>query len=260
MKTIDLKKVFRTILLVLCLQSCVSKKDIIYLQDSSFFKEDSILYDQVLIQPDDILSIVVSASVPETTIPYNKQSSTQAINVNLEVLKIQGYLVSNYGTIDFPILGRMNAAGKSMNEMKIFIEEELKSGGHITDPVVSIRMLNAKFTVLGEVKLPGTYTYTEENISLLQALGYAGDLTINGKRNNVKVIRERNGKRSIEEIDLTSADWFKSPYYFVKPNDVIVVSPNTAKVKSAGIIGNASTVLTIASLILSSVILITNIK
>ena len=133
-----------------------------------------------------------------------------------------------------------------------------KSKGFLKNPVVVCRLLNAKFTVLGEVKSPGTYTFFENNLTLLQALGLAGDLTINGIRKKVTIIRTENGVQTYGTIDLTKSDWFKSPFYFVKPNDVIIVDPNTAKVKSAGIINNPGNFISILSVILTSIILIRN--
>ena len=111
-------------------------------------------------------------------------------------------------------------------------------------------------TILGEVKKPGTYTFTEKNITLLQALGLAGDLTIDGNRKNIIVIRESNGERTTTKLDLTSASWLNSPYQNIQPNDVIIVNPNSKKITSAGLIGNISTVLSIASILLSTIILI----
>ena len=117
-------------------------------------------------------------------------------------------------------------------------------------------MLNAKVTILGEVRSPGTYNFTEQNITLMQALGYAGDLTINGKREDVLITREINGVRQVTHIDLTTSDFMSSPYYFIKPNDVIVINPNNPKVKSAGFIGNFGNVATVISLALSITILL----
>lgn len=116
--------------------------------------------------------------------------------------------------------------------------------------------MNAKVTILGEVNSPGTYTFVEKNISLLQALGLAGDLTIDGNRKDIIFIREFNGKRTTKNIDLTSAEWLDSPYQNIQPNDVIIVNPNSKKVKSAWLIGNISTALSIASILLSTIILI----
>ncbi|WP_203296453.1 polysaccharide biosynthesis/export family protein [Luteirhabdus pelagi] len=239
------------------LQSCASKKDILYFQDADSYSKEAIDYENSKVQPNDILNISVSALVPETAIPYNMQLPGNNVNMDLDVLKLQGYLVSTKGKIVFPVLGRMDVAGLTTEEIEQMLELKLEEGGHLNEPTVSVRLLNAKVTVLGEVKMPGTYTFTEQNITLPQALGYAGDLTINGEREDILLIRDEQGTRKIMHVDLTETDWFDSDRYYVQPNDVIIVNPNDAKVKSAGFIGNAGTVLTLASLVLTSIVLIT---
>ena len=123
-----------------------------------------------------------------------------------------------------------------------------------------MRLVNAKVTILGEVNSPGTYNFTEQNITLLQALGYAGDLTINGKREDILVMREEDGVRQITHIDLTTSEWLNGPYNFVKPNDVIVVNPNNPKVKSSGFVGNVGTLISVISIVFSTIVIITNVK
>lgn len=251
-----------SLLLVVALQSCTSKKDILYFQDADRYYGDNTgsapNFGNTKIQPNDILSIFVSAAVVEAAEPFNRQLPGQNGVLSLELLKLQGYLVSDQGTIIFPELGRMTVQNLTTEKIESLIEKELENRGLLKDPVVSVRLLNAKVTVLGEVRSPGTYSFTEANITLPQALGYAGDLTINGERNDVLLIREEDGRRRITHVDLTSTDWFNNSEFFIRPNDLIVVNPNGAKVKSAGFIGNAGTILTIASLILTSVVLITN--
>ena len=176
---------------------------------------------------------------------------------NIEVLKLQGYLVGTDGSIVLPILGKIEVVNKSIASLEQELISILEDGQHLVSPSVSVRLLNAKVTVLGEVGRPGTYTFTEQFISLPQALGYAGDLSINGKRTDILLIREQQGERRISQIDLTTTNWMNNPEYRIMPNDVIVVNPNNAKVKSAGIIGNASTVVSIVSVLLSITILLT---
>ena len=147
-------------------------------------------------------------------------------------------------------------AGKTTETLKNDIQEKLEIEGHLIDPIVSVRLLNAKLTVLGEVNAPGVYTFTENNISFLQAIGLAGDLTIDGNRKDIVLIRESDGQRTTTKLDLTSASFLSSPYQNIQPNDVIIVNPNTKKVRSAGLVGNISTVLSIASILLSTIILI----
>ena len=146
---------------------------------------------------------------------------------------------------------------KTTQDLENDIKKLLVDGGYLISPNVTVRLLNAKVTILGEVQMPGTFSFTENNISLLQALGLAGDLTINGSREDVLVLRRIDGVQTTARINLTSASFLNGPYQMVKPNDVIVVNPNTAKLKTAGYVGNISAILGITSLLLSSIILLT---
>lgn len=253
------KKYILIAVMALLLASCATRREILYLQDADFYNTESIKYETSKIQPNDILNILVTAIVPETTLPYNNQVAANTTTMSLDLLKLQGYLVSTEGEITFPVLGKIMVRGMSTSEIEKDIENRLSSGGHLKDATVSVRLLNAKVTVLGEVKNPGTYDFTEQNITLPQALGYAGDLTIYGERRDVLLITEENGLRRVIHIDLTNGDFMDNGHYYLRPNDFIVVNPNTRKVKSAGVIGDAGTVLTIFSIVLSTVILLTTI-
>lgn len=238
--------------------SCSSKKDIVYFQNADQFDQVDFTTLTAAIQPNDILSITVDALVPESVVPYNKRQNNNAMVANnLEVLKLQGYLVDAKGHIDFHVLGAVQVAGKTPGEIEKILERQLSEGGHLMGPEVTVRILNAKFTVLGEVNRPGTYGFTEQFISVPQALGFAGDLTINGKREDILLLRQVDGTQRVYHLDLTRADWLNDPVYSIRQNDVIVVTPNEARVKSAGLVGNSGTVLTIVSLILSSLVLLT---
>ncbi len=168
----------------------------------------------------------------ESTLPFkfDKALGLQTQNTQVSLLKLQGYLVAKDGSITYPQLG------------KIY--------------VVDVRLVNNKFTVLSEVKAPGTYTLDEEIITLPQALGMAGDLTINGKRENVLIIRQGEKAMETKHIDLTQSDWMHSKFYYLKPNDVVYVTPNNSKVRSAGLIGNVGALLCLASILLSTAIVI----
>jgi polysaccharide biosynthesis/export protein len=242
---------------LLLMQSCISKKEILYLQDIDSNPAMEVISKTTTLQPNDILKIEVGALMPEAALPYNKISvnNMQAAN-NLEVMKLEGYLVSQDKTINFPVLGELSVANKSTADLEIDIKNRLESGGYLLNPSVTVRLLNAKVTILGEVKQPGTFTFTENNISLLQALGLAGDLTINGDRKDVILIREADGKRSTSHLNLTESAWLNGPYQNIQPNDVLVVNPNAAKVKSAAFFGSASSFVAIASLLISTVVLI----
>ena len=132
----------------------------------------------------------------------------------------------------------------------------LDDNGYLKDANVNVRVINSKVTVLGEVRNPGTYSFEEQNISLNQAIGYAGDLTINGIRKDVLLIRENNGTRTYIKLDLTSSNWFTSPYYYVKQNDVIIVNPNGAKIMTSGYLANVGNVLGIMSFALTLFIIL----
>ena len=227
------------------------------MQDLDAYSPMELSHNNNTLQIDDILNITVGALMPEAALPYNKVSPTMTVANSLDLIKLEGYLVSQDKTINFPVLGTISVAGKTTITLEKELKEQLEAGGYLIDPIVTVRLLNAKVTLLGEVKMPGTFTFTENNMSFLQALGLAGDLTINGNREDVILIRNVDGIQTASHINLTSANWLSGPFQNIKPNDVIVVNPNMAKVKSAGYIGNASVVLAMASIILSSIILLT---
>ena len=244
------------IVFLLSLCSCVSKKELLYLQDIQALNNSKVISSQNILQENDILKIDVTSLEMSASIPYNKTIATNNFGNSLEIIQLNGYLVSKNKTINFPILGEISVVGKTTQDLEQYLKELLESEGHLINPRVTVRLLNSKLTILGEVRNPGTYTFTEKNISFLQALGLAGDLTIDGNRKDVIVIRESNGQRTTANLDLTNASFLTSPYQNIQPNDVIIVNPSSKKVTSAGLIGNISTVLSIASVILSSVILI----
>jgi len=247
--------------LLLLLQSCVSKKEILYLQDIDSNPAHEVISNTTTLQPNDILKIDVGALMPEAALPFNKTSLPGIQTANsLEMIKLDGYLVASNKTINFPVLGELSVEGKSTTDLEVDIKNRLELGGYLLNPSVTVRLLNAKFTILGEVKNPGTFTFTENNMSVLQALGLAGDLTINGDRKDVILIREADGERTSTHLNLTQTAWLNGPYQNIQPNDVLVVNPNGAKVKSAAFFGNASSFVAIASLLISTAVLINNIN
>ena len=245
-----------TILFLLFICSCVSKKELLYLQDIQALNNSKVISSKNILQENDILKIDVTSLELNASLPYNKSFSQGFTQNSFQILQLNGYLVSTNKTINFPILGEISVADKTTQDLEKYLKNLLEVGGHLINPSVTVRLLNSKVTILGEVRNPGTFTFTEKNISLLQALGLAGDLTIDGNRKNIIVIRESNGQRTSTNIDLTSANWLGSLYQNIQPNDVIIVNPNSKKIKSAGLVGNISTVLSIASILLSTIILI----
>ena len=243
--------------IITLLQSCVSKKEMLYMQDVASYNNTDVTYNNYTLQVDDILKISVGALMPKAALPYNNVTAGNMVVNNIDLMKLDGYLVAQNFTINFPVLGVLSVKEKTTQDLENDIKQLLVDGGYLINPNVTVRLLNAKVTILGEVRQPGTFSFTENNISLLQALGLAGDLTINGNREDVVVLRRIDGLQTTERINLTSANFLSGPYQMVKPNDVIVVNPNNAKLKTAGYVGNVSTILGITSLLLSSIILLT---
>jgi len=237
--------------------SCASKKEIIMFNDIKEGTESSVTYSLPKIQVNDILDVKITTLNSESALPYNSATSQGASATSIELLKLQGHLVSAEGKITMPILGEINVSGKSTSDLEKHITSILVNNGHLKDPSVSVRILNAKVTILGEVNSPGTYTYSEQSITLPQAIGYAGDVTIAANRKEVWLIREEEGKRKSHKLDFTKSDWFNSPYYNIKQNDIVYVYPNNVKVKSAGFIGNVSSVLSVFSILLTTFVLLT---
>jgi polysaccharide export outer membrane protein len=245
---------------LLFLQSCTTKKDLLYFQTG---KKNAIDDNRILdqkIETNDILSIKILSLDIESSRIYNMELlSGNANNAGgPEIIKLNGYLVNDEGFITLPVLGQLKVNDKTTRELEQFLSKKLMADGHLKEPTVTVRLVNSKLTVLGEVRVPGTFTFYEKNLTLLQAIGMAGDLTINGERKDVLLIRYENNTKTINHIDLTSTDWMSSNLFYVKQNDVIIVNPNNAKIKSAGIIGNAGTLISVFTLLLTGFLLIKN--
>jgi len=241
-----IEKFYLFFLILLVLNSCSTKKDILYFNTVTSGQQDKVVFSAGKIQPNDILNIIISSSSLELAVAYNLNQTPT----------FTGYLVTTEGTVTLPVLGKIKAQELTLSDLENLLVKKLKDENHLSNPIVTVRLMNAKFTVLGEINKPGTYTFSEESISILQALGYAGDLTINGVRNDILIIREENNIKTYAKIDLTSKEWFSSPYYYIKPNDVIYVNPNGAKVKSAGYVGSLGNFLAILSIGVSTVLTI----
>ena len=251
------KKISSAFIIIGLLQSCVSKKQMLYLQDLDTVSGQEVTYNNHTLQVDDILKISVGALIPEAAIPYNNVTGGSVVANSKDVMMLDGYLVSQRMTINFPVLGELSVKGKTTQDLENDIKKLLVDGGYLINPNVTARLLNAKVTILGEVQKPGTFSFTENNISLLQALGLAGDLTINGSREDVVVLRRIDGVQTTTRINLTSASFLKGPYQMVKPNDVIVVNPNSARISSAGYIGSIPILLGVITSSLTIILLFT---
>ena len=235
-----------TILAIACMfTSCASTKHVAYFQNISDGVQDTVETIQntasnPVIQPDDILLINVSGENPSAALPFNQgatsynaptyigaTATTETVYGRAADTRL-GYLVATDGTINFPVLGSLNLKDKTLAQAQDTIQHLLEP--YLKGPLVNIRFLNYKVTILGEVAHPGTYTIPNQQINLLQALGLAGDMTIFGKRVNVLVIREKDGKRAYGRINMNnSEDLFESPFYNLQQNDVVYVQPRKSK-------------------------------
>ncbi len=227
---------------LLCLSclftSCVSTKNAVYfndVRDTVLLPSDSSFDPRI--QKNDILQINVSSLNPEDVIIYNVSNMTSAsgaggANAGAGAM-LGGFLVDEQGYIQYPILGAVKVTGLTKKALTVYLHDQLIERKLLVDPVVSIRFLNYRVTILGEVNKPTVVNVTNEKISVLEALGMAGDITVFGKRNNVLLIREIDGQRIIRRIDLNDKGILNSPYYFLQPNDILYVEPNKSKVATA---------------------------
>lgn len=223
-----------SILVLAMVSSCASRKDFAYFQDKPL--TDGYLDstpEQLIYKPDDILTINVSAADPVAAQPFNLLVASDNNDVTSATGRqaIQTYLIDFYGNIEFPVLGTLHIAGMTRIELTNMLKEKISE--YAKDPIVNIRLVNFTVTVIGEVSRPGTFTIQDERITLPEALGLANDLTIFGKRKDVLLIREVDGKKKFAKIDLTSVNAVSSPIYYLQQNDVIVVEPNKARIRSA---------------------------
>ena len=250
--------------LPLLLAACTSYKNVPYLQNPEAVNdlEGTLpLYD-AKIMPKDLLTIVVSCTSPELVAPFNLTVATQnnaALSYTTTQPVLQQYLVDNDGNINFPVLGELHVGGLTKKATEQMIVEKLKP--YITEtPIVTVRMVNYKISVIGEVARPGTFTISNEKVNILEALAMAGDMTVYGLRDDVKLIRENaNGKQEIIPLDLNKAETILSPYYYLQQNDIIYVTPNKAKARNSDIGTSTSLWFSATSILVSIASLLFNI-
>lgn len=256
--TINIKMPIMAILILVCITSCASRKDLVYFQDQPLSGSNKIdINTDLVYNANDLLVINVSALEPEAARPFN----LQAVAYNAEVveaqgtLKMQTYLIDSRGEIEYPVLGTLKIGGLTRTQATDYLKERLSE--YIKNPIVNIRLANFRITVIGEVNRPGTFTIQDERISIIEALGLAGDLTIYGRRDNIFLIRDINGEKRFSKLDLTSINIVNSPVYYLAQNDIIAVEPNKSKVRSstfnpntAVLISAISTLATIAAILI----------
>ncbi|MFV8224358.1 polysaccharide biosynthesis/export family protein [Christiangramia aquimixticola] len=253
-----IKKLYFVLLLVsVC--SCSTKKDVVYFYEGrENIEASSILNYEPKIEKDDILRINVSSSSINEEIVKPFQMKQQGQNngggSSRSSALINGYLVNPNGSIKFPVLGEVAVSGLTRIEVEKKLEQMMTV--YIKDPIVDVRILNFSITVLGEVRSPGRVQVDEGNISLPELLAMAGDITYNGKRENITIIREENGIRKIGYIDMTKSNLFDSPFYYLKQNDIVYVQPTYRTVKSAGFFSSYQGIISVGTTIVSLYLLI----
>lgn len=228
-----MKKILLMAMLALALASCNTSKKIVYFQDIQVNRPEAITEARdITVQPKDQISILVSSKDPQLAALFNlprvqyRVGGTDVQNNNGDVA---GYTLDTEGYIDFPVLGRIYVAGMTKSEIASYIKKRLMDENLINDPVVTVEFMNLYYSILGEVNSPGKYMITKDQITLLEALSMAGDLTIYGKRDAIFVVREEDGQRVTHWVDLRTQDLFQSPVYYLKQNDVIYVQPNKVR-------------------------------
>lgn len=247
-----LRNILFLTLAVLSLFSCGSKKKFVYVQgiENAASYEESKHYELTL-QPDDVLSIVVSAEDPEVAAPFN---IPEIKSNDKDTPGIKTYLIDNSGYIDYPILGKLKLAGLSRSEASNLLVSGLSK--YIHDPSINLRIMNFKIAVLGEVANPNVFPVQHERITLLEALSMAGDIGVYGLRQNILIIRESEGKKTYTRIDITKPDFLNSPYYYLAQNDVVYVEPNKVRINTSAVGPNTAIFLSAASLLATFIVLL----
>ncbi len=253
------KCLFLVLGLFLSLGSCVSRKNIAYFQGLEKVQSRN-TDNNIRIKPDDVLTIMVSAQEQSAALPFNLTKNVagmQAAGGGMANVELQTYLVSDDGTIRFPVIGTVAVQGLTNLELSAKLEEEIAR--YVKDPLVNVRNMNFQISVLGEVANPGTFVIDpdQDHLSLPKALGLAGDLLLTGKRKEILVMREENGVTTHAYLDLTDPTTLDSPYYNLRQNDVVYVEPIGPKIQSASYLVTAASYLSVVSVITSLILIFT---
>lgn len=259
-------KIVLGVLLCLSLASCKVPKDITYMQGFDNGQTETVSPPvRITVQPDDKLAIVVTSKDPELAVAFNLAIAQYRIgmgtNGSMMESKAAAYTIDPEGNIDFPLIGKLHVAGLNRYGVAELIKREIMSRELVKDPVVTVEYLNAKISVLGDVRNPGEYPIERDNMTLLQAISKAGDLNITGNRKNVLVVREDEGKDIAYRVDLTDTrSLMESPAYYLRQNDVVYIEPNNTRKRQAtetsNVFYNPSTWVSVASVLTSIAVII----
>lgn len=248
------RKTWSIYLAVFLMISCASRKDVVYLQDvGNFETQVDNNKSATKFKVDDLVAIHVSSLNPEISAPFNLYKGSSEGGGRPEQVS---YLVDQDGMIDFPVIGKIKIEGLSPDELRMLLRQKLTD--YLKDPIINIRLMNFTVTILGQVGRPGTYPVNGEQISILEALGMAGDLTLRAKRDNILIMRDFNGTKVYSRLDLTSKNVVKSPVFYLSQNDVVYVEPNKTGIRDTSL--GSSTSLTwaiVSTLITTTALLLT---
>lgn len=244
-------------ILPLLIVACGSRKDVVYYQDIDTLSISQKLNTyEIKIQPDDLLNITVSAEDPEIAAPFNLNAPS-VVSGGKQVATSQAtsqYLVDANGNINFPILGSLKISGMTRSQVLKMFQDKIAV--FIKNPIVNLRISNFKVSLQGEVNSPGSYPIASDRVTLIEALAMAGDLTIYGKRDNILIIREIDGVKSYNRVNISKADFLNSPFYYLAQNDVVYVEPNKSRVNAAAVSPSTGVIVSITSVLVTIATLI----
>ena len=253
-----MKHIFLILFSLFLLAGCSTKKEILYFQDAEKLQNmKSVMEFEPVFEVNDILHIKVSSLNPDVAIPFQMNAGSQGAQGGGGMQQnpsLMGYMVDVEGNIQFPVLGKVQAAGKTRSELEEYLTTEIRR--YVTDAVISVRLLNFRIIVLGETGQT-VVPVENERMSVPELLASVGGITYDGKRDNILIIREVDGVKSIGRVDMTTADVFKNPFYYLKQNDIVYVEPTLRKVKSAGWVTSPMGLVSIGTTIFSLIILFT---
>ncbi len=245
------KKILLFILLSVIV-SCSVNKEVVYFQDAANF--ETLINDSTFdtkFKVDDLVSINISTLDSEASAPFNLIKGAEEGGLRPEQID---YLIDKNGEIDFPVIGKVKLVGLSPSETRQLLREKLKD--YLINPIINIRIKNFTVTILGAVNRPGTYDVTGEQITILEAIGLAGDITIKGRRDNIMVIREFNGTKVYNRINLNEKESLKSDVFYLSQNDVVIVEPNKSGKTESSLDQRATIAVSILSVLITSAVVI----
>lgn len=262
-----MKQILKVVSAVLCLvamSSCKTQEKMLYFQDVEANVSETIKGEKdIKLQPKDQISIIVNSKDPQLAALFNLTSSRfqtgrTAVSYGGNG-EISGYTLDENGNIDFPVIGNIHVADMTKSQVATFIKSKLLENNLVNDPVVTVEFMNLYFSVLGEVNKPGKYMITKDQITLLEAISMAGDLSVYGVRDGIYVVREESGKRITYNVDIRKKNMFDSPAYYLKQNDVVYVQPNRTKTKNSHTGNSTSLMVSATSALVSVATLVVNV-